>query len=88
MTQFCPRLVIHIAAVHCQMLPEKETVPSDKVMAELRAWGLTMDAVEKVDEAELSQRLSTVGFYRMKARYLKRTTAELRNRFGGRVPGD
>jgi endonuclease III len=61
---------------------ETTTEASKRLYAEVR----TLDELEKVPVRRLEKLIFPVGFYRTKARHLKKLPAELRARFGGRIP--
>jgi endonuclease-3 len=57
-----------------------------KAMQRLIAWGLTVDRLAAVPDAELNAMIANVGFHNKKVGYLKRTAADLALRFDSDVP--
>ncbi|XP_032872673.1 endonuclease III-like protein 1 [Amblyraja radiata] len=55
-------------------------------MKQLREHGLTVENILKMDDKTLGQLIHPVGFWRSKVRYIKQTTAILKERYGGDIP--
>ncbi|KAJ3349350.1 DNA N-glycosylase and apurinic/apyrimidinic (AP) lyase [Allomyces javanicus] len=55
-------------------------------MANLRAKGLTPEAVVTWDDADLNAAIAKVGFHRRKTQYIKQTAAILLDEYGGDIP--
>ncbi|XP_010131729.1 PREDICTED: endonuclease III-like protein 1, partial [Buceros rhinoceros silvestris] len=55
-------------------------------MLRLRQHGLTVDSVLQMDDATLGQIIYPVGFWRNKVKYIKQTTAILKQKYGGDIP--
>ncbi|XP_038007029.1 endonuclease III-like protein 1 isoform X2 [Motacilla alba alba] len=55
-------------------------------MLRLRRRGLTVDSVLQMDEESLGQIIYPVGFWRNKVKYIKQTTAILKQKYGGDIP--
>ncbi|XP_040829498.1 endonuclease III-like protein 1 isoform X2 [Ochotona curzoniae] len=55
-------------------------------MQRLRAHGLTVDSILQTDEGTLGQLIYPVGFWRSKVKYIKQTSAILRQRYNGDIP--
>ncbi|XP_014741902.1 PREDICTED: endonuclease III-like protein 1 [Sturnus vulgaris] len=55
-------------------------------MLRLRQRGLTVDSVLQMDEETLGQIIYPVGFWRNKVKYIKQTTAILKQKYGGDIP--
>ncbi|NXO85519.1 NTH protein, partial [Sitta europaea] len=55
-------------------------------MLRLRRRGLTVDSVLQMDEETLGQIIYPVGFWRNKVKYIKQTTAILKQKYGGDIP--
>ncbi|NWU96860.1 NTH protein, partial [Upupa epops] len=56
-------------------------------MQRLRQRGLTVDSVLQMDDVTLGQIIYPVGFWRNKVKYIKQTTAILKQKYGGDIPG-
>ncbi|XP_064317444.1 endonuclease III-like protein 1 isoform X2 [Phalacrocorax carbo] len=55
-------------------------------MLRLRQHGLTVDTILQMDDATLGQIIYPVGFWRNKVKYIKQTTAILKQKYGGDIP--
>ncbi|XP_012587149.1 PREDICTED: endonuclease III-like protein 1, partial [Condylura cristata] len=55
-------------------------------MQRLRARGLTVDSILRMDDSTLGALIYPVGFWRSKVKYIKQTTAILQQRYGGDIP--
>ncbi|XP_069726113.1 endonuclease III-like protein 1 [Phaenicophaeus curvirostris] len=55
-------------------------------MLRLRQHGLTVDRILQMDDATLGQIIYPVGFWRNKVKYIKQTTAILKQKYGGDIP--
>ncbi|NXV31272.1 NTH protein, partial [Rissa tridactyla] len=55
-------------------------------MLRLRQHGLTVDSILQMDDATLGQIIYPVGFWRNKVKYIKQTTAILKEKYGGDIP--
>ncbi|XP_009875646.1 PREDICTED: endonuclease III-like protein 1 [Apaloderma vittatum] len=55
-------------------------------MLRLRQRGLTVDGILQMDDATLGQIIYPVGFWRNKVKYIKQTTAILKQKYGGDIP--
>uniref|UniRef100_A0A8C5IIH5 Endonuclease III-like protein 1 n=1 Tax=Junco hyemalis TaxID=40217 RepID=A0A8C5IIH5_JUNHY len=55
-------------------------------MLRLRRRGLTVDSVLQMDEESLGHIIYPVGFWRNKVKYIKQTTAILKQKYGGDIP--
>ncbi|XP_058705781.1 endonuclease III-like protein 1 isoform X4 [Poecile atricapillus] len=55
-------------------------------MLRLRQRGLTVDSVLQMDDESLGQIIYPVGFWRNKVKYIKQTTAILKQKYGGDIP--
>ncbi|NWX59813.1 NTH protein, partial [Promerops cafer] len=55
-------------------------------MLRLRRRGLTVDSVLQMDDETLGQIIYPVGFWRNKVKYIKQTTAILKQKYGGDIP--
>ncbi|XP_041892910.1 endonuclease III-like protein 1 isoform X2 [Corvus kubaryi] len=55
-------------------------------MLRLRQHGLTVDTVLQMDDETLGQIIYPVGFWRNKVKYIKQTTAILKQKYGGDIP--
>ncbi|XP_032001216.1 endonuclease III-like protein 1 isoform X1 [Hylobates moloch] len=55
-------------------------------MQRLRARGLTVDSILQTDDATLGKLIYPVGFWRIKVKYIKQTSAILQQRYGGDIP--
>ncbi|NXO48152.1 NTH protein, partial [Aramus guarauna] len=55
-------------------------------MLRLRQHGLTVDSILQMDDATLGQIIYPVGFWRNKVKYIKQTTAILKQKYGGDIP--
>ncbi|KFR16476.1 Endonuclease III-like 1, partial [Opisthocomus hoazin] len=55
-------------------------------MLRLRQRGLTVDSVLQMDDATLGQIIYPVGFWRNKVKFIKQTTAILKQKYGGDIP--
>ncbi|XP_035390494.1 endonuclease III-like protein 1 isoform X2 [Electrophorus electricus] len=55
-------------------------------MQRLRAHGLTVETVLKMDDDTLGQLIYPVGFWKTKVKYLKRATEIIHEEFGGDIP--
>ncbi|OXB81874.1 UNVERIFIED_CONTAM: hypothetical protein H355_015071 [Colinus virginianus] len=55
-------------------------------MLRLRQRGLTVDSILQMDDATLGQIIYPVGFWRNKVKYIKQTTAILKQKYGGDIP--
>ncbi|XP_025909682.1 endonuclease III-like protein 1, partial [Nothoprocta perdicaria] len=55
-------------------------------MQRLRQRGLTVDSILQMDDATLGQIIYPVGFWRTKVKYIKQTTAILKEQYGGDIP--
>ncbi|XP_076998315.1 endonuclease III-like protein 1 isoform X2 [Tamandua tetradactyla] len=55
-------------------------------MQRLRARGLTVDNVLRMDDSTLGALIYPVGFWRSKVKYIKQTSAILQERYGGDIP--
>ncbi|NXT67583.1 NTH protein, partial [Chaetops frenatus] len=55
-------------------------------MLRLRQRGLTVDSVLQMDDETLGQIIYPVGFWRNKVKYIKQTTAILKQKYGGDIP--
>ncbi|XP_059718106.1 endonuclease III-like protein 1 isoform X2 [Haemorhous mexicanus] len=55
-------------------------------MLRLRRRGLTVDSVLQMDDESLGQIIYPVGFWRNKVKYIKQTTAILKQKYGGDIP--
>ncbi|KAM6244162.1 endonuclease III-like protein 1 isoform 5-T7 [Spheniscus humboldti] len=55
-------------------------------MLRLRQHGLTVDSILQMDDATLGRIIYPVGFWRNKVKYIKQTTAILKQKYGGDIP--
>ncbi|XP_010000913.1 PREDICTED: endonuclease III-like protein 1 [Chaetura pelagica] len=55
-------------------------------MRRLRQRGLTVDSVLQMEDATLGEIIYPVGFWRNKVKYIKQTTAILKQKYGGDIP--
>ncbi|KAM6079586.1 endonuclease III-like protein 1 isoform 1-T1 [Theristicus caerulescens] len=55
-------------------------------MLRLRQHGLTVDSILQMDDVTLGQIIYPVGFWRNKVKYIKQTTAILKQKYGGDIP--
>ncbi|XP_051877793.1 endonuclease III-like protein 1 [Pristis pectinata] len=55
-------------------------------MKQLRDHGLTVENILKMDDKTLGELIYPVGFWRNKVRYIKQTTAILKEQYGGDIP--
>ncbi|NXI35883.1 NTH protein, partial [Galbula dea] len=55
-------------------------------MLRLRQHGLTVDSILQMDDETLGQIIYPVGFWRNKVKYIKQTTAILKQKYGGDIP--
>ncbi|OWK50188.1 endonuclease III-like protein 1 isoform X1 [Lonchura striata] len=55
-------------------------------MLRLRRRGLSVDSVLQMDDETLGQIIYPVGFWRNKVKYIKQTTAILKQKYGGDIP--
>ncbi|XP_047921964.2 endonuclease III-like protein 1 [Anser cygnoides] len=55
-------------------------------MLRLRQRGLTVDSILQMDDVTLGQIIYPVGFWRNKVKYIKQTTAILKQKYGGDIP--
>lgn len=55
-------------------------------MEKLRAHGLRVDTILSTDDQTLGQLIYPVGFWRTKVGYIKRTTALIKDEYGGDIP--
>ncbi|KFO95545.1 Endonuclease III-like 1, partial [Calypte anna] len=55
-------------------------------MQRLREGGLTVDSILQMDDATLGHLIYPVGFWRNKVKYIKQTTAILKQKYGGDIP--
>ncbi|NXX97456.1 NTH protein, partial [Centropus bengalensis] len=55
-------------------------------MQRLRQHGLTVDRILQMDDATLGRIIYPVGFWRNKVKYIKQTTAILKQKYGGDIP--
>ncbi|XP_074775912.1 endonuclease III-like protein 1 [Athene noctua] len=55
-------------------------------MLRLRQHGLTVDRILQMDDVTLGQIIYPVGFWRNKVKYIKQTTAILKQKYGGDIP--
>ncbi|XP_072125663.1 endonuclease III-like protein 1 isoform X2 [Mobula birostris] len=55
-------------------------------MKQLREHGLTVENILRTDDKTLGQLIHPVGFWRNKVRYIKQTTAILKEQYGGDIP--
>ncbi|XP_041257971.1 endonuclease III-like protein 1 isoform X2 [Onychostruthus taczanowskii] len=55
-------------------------------MLRLRRRGLTVDSVLQMDDESLGHIIYPVGFWRNKVKYIKQTTAILKQKYGGDIP--
>ncbi|NXH14482.1 NTH protein, partial [Bucco capensis] len=55
-------------------------------MQRLRQRGLSVDTILEMDEETLGQIIYPVGFWRNKVKYIKQTTAILKQKYGGDIP--
>nr|XP_025043635.1 endonuclease III-like protein 1 isoform X2 [Pelodiscus sinensis] len=56
-------------------------------MLRLREHGLTVDNVLQTDDGTLGQLIYPVGFWKNKVKYIKQTTAILKQQYGSDIPG-
>uniref|UniRef100_A0A8C8SB16 Endonuclease III-like protein 1 n=1 Tax=Pelusios castaneus TaxID=367368 RepID=A0A8C8SB16_9SAUR len=55
-------------------------------MLRLREHGLTVDSILQTDDVVLGQLIYPVGFWKNKVKYIKQTTAILKEQYGGDIP--
>ncbi|XP_059835030.1 endonuclease III-like protein 1 isoform X1 [Hypanus sabinus] len=55
-------------------------------MKQLREHGLTVENILKTDDKTLGELIHPVGFWRNKVKYIKQTTAILKEQYGGDIP--
>ncbi|XP_062913577.1 endonuclease III-like protein 1 [Mobula hypostoma] len=55
-------------------------------MKQLREHGLTVENILRTDDKTLGELIHPVGFWRNKVRYIKQTTAILKEQYGGDIP--
>ncbi|RLV89593.1 hypothetical protein DV515_00014790 [Chloebia gouldiae] len=66
--------------------PETKDQVTSAAMLRLRRRGLTVDSVLQMDDETLGQIIYPVGFWRNKVKYIKQTTAILKQKYGGDIP--
>jgi endonuclease-3 len=80
------RLARFRVLVSLMLSSQTKDTENAKAMARLIEWGLTVERVCDVDDAELNAMIANVGFHNKKVVYLKKSAAILKERFASDIP--
>ncbi|XP_023792771.1 endonuclease III-like protein 1 isoform X2 [Cyanistes caeruleus] len=83
---FCPQVMRYQVLLALMLSSQTKDQVTSAAMLRLRQRGLTVDSVLQMDEESLGRIIYPVGFWRNKVKYIKQTTAILKQKYGGDIP--
>ncbi|NWW45253.1 NTH protein, partial [Pedionomus torquatus] len=81
-----PKVMRYQVLLSLMLSSQTKDQVTSAAMLRLRQHGLTVDSILQMDDATLGQIIYPVGFWRNKVKYIKQTTAILKEKYGGDIP--
>ncbi|XP_030634762.1 endonuclease III-like protein 1 [Chanos chanos] len=85
-TAASPEVMRYQVLISLMLSSQTKDQVTGAAMQRLRAHGLTVESVLKMDEDTLGKLIYPVGFWRTKVKYIKQTTAMIQQECGGDIP--